>query len=103
MMHENMKDSLNEYFSEAVEKRNCELVRMIEGTEECREINKAINECFEELKKYLPQEKKDLTAEIEDYFTNLLIMYQRYCYGYGFYDAFRMQDMLKHPHGFINT
>lgn len=102
-MNDVNENPLDKYLTEAIEKRNYDLTVSIENTVECQGVNKLINEYLEDIKKHLPQNKKDLLPKLEDCFTTILIIYQRQCYYTGFCDAVRFGELSKKPSEFIHT
>lgn len=71
---------------EHVRKRIEELELDILQTAECKKLDKKMDIIFNKIRRYLPEDKKHLTSDVEDCFTEGLILYEQYFYKNGFMD-----------------
>lgn len=71
---------------EDVLKRIHELEVILLQANECESINRKMDEIFNEIKQYLPDDKKHLIIDAEDCFTEELILYEKFFYETGYRD-----------------
>lgn len=95
MLDLNRETSITDLFSEAIETRIHSLVVAIEDVEEYKEANGSFIKCLKEIRKYLPEDKKHLTVTLDNFLSNILTVCENYYYKNGFFDAVKLQDLIK--------
>ena len=71
------------------------LVLRLEATKECKNSNKKLDSLYETIGAFLPEDKKKLIFEVDDCFTEILIMYEDYFYKNGYQDGQRSNGLLR--------
>lgn len=72
-----------------------ELVLKLEATKECKNANEKLESLYETIGAFLPEEQKKLIFEVDDCFTEILIMYEDYFYKNGYQDCQRSKGLIK--------
>lgn len=81
--------------TEAMSKKLDKLVLKLEATKECRHTYKKLDGLYEAVGGFLPEDKKKLIFDIDDCFTEILIMYEEYFYKNGYKDGQRSKGLFK--------
>jgi hypothetical protein len=98
------EESLNKNFkgvhvniksTEAIIERLDELILKMEEDDECKFAYTRLESCFDSIKKRLPKEDLKLVTDIDDCFTEILIVLERYFYVKGYNDGARSKGVLK--------
>lgn len=71
------------------------LVLKLEATKECKNANNKLDSLYDAIGAFLPEDKKKLIFEVDDCFTEILIMYEDYFYKNGYQDGQRSNGLLK--------
>lgn len=80
---------------EALSKKLDKLVLKLEDTKECKNANKKLDSLYEAIGAFLPEDKKKLVFDVDDCFTEILIMYEDFYYKNGYIDGQRSKGLLK--------
>lgn len=81
--------------TESLSKKLDKLVLKLEDTKENKYANKKLDSLYEAVGAFLPEDKKKLTFDIDDCFTEILIMYEEYFYKNGYKDGQRSKGLFK--------
>ena len=80
---------------EAISDKLDKLVLKLEATKECKNANEKLDSLYEAIGAFLPVDKKKLIFDVDDCFTEILIMYEDYFYKNGYQDGQRSNGLLK--------
>lgn len=79
--------------TESLSKKLDKLVLKLEATKKCKHAYKKLDNLYEAVGAFLPEDKKKLTFDIDDCFTEILIIYEEYFYKNGYKDGQRAKGL----------
>ncbi|MGI6776809.1 MAG: hypothetical protein ACOX7R_01905 [Acetivibrionales bacterium] len=90
----NSEASIVDIFTEALDIRLNALILGIESLDEYKSANTDFIKCLWEIRNNLPEDKKNLTVKLDDYFSHILSVCEKYYYKNGFTDALKLKDLV---------
>lgn len=76
-------------------KRIDDLVVVFLNTKECKQAQCRLEEFYEKIKRHLPEDTHKIMMDLDDFYTEILIMYKEYFYKRGYYDGRNSKGLIQ--------